>query len=81
VKEVSQLVRLCQANDFAKAGKLHRQLYPIFKTMFIEPNPVPVKAAVRRAGLIVSDEVRAPLCELSKANAKILEQTLISLGK
>ncbi len=81
VKEVGQLVRLCQANDFAKAGKLHRQLYPIFKTMFIEPNPVPVKAAVRRAGLIVSDEVRAPLCELSKANAKILEQTLISLGK
>ena len=81
VKEVGQLVRLALANDFAKAAKLHRQLYPIFKTLFIEPNPVPVKAAVRRAGIIVSDEVRAPLCEMGKANAKLLEQTLISLGK
>ena len=45
VREVSQLVRLALANDFT-AAKLHRQLYPLFKTLFIEPNPVPVKAAV-----------------------------------
>jgi 4-hydroxy-tetrahydrodipicolinate synthase len=81
VREVTQLVRLALADDFAKAAKLHRKLYPIFKTFFIEPNPVPIKAAVRRAGIIASDEVRAPLCEMSAANAKILEQTLVALGK
>jgi 4-hydroxy-tetrahydrodipicolinate synthase len=81
VREVSQLVRLALADDFAKAAKLHRKLYPIFKTLFIEPNPVPVKAAVLRAGLIASDEVREPLCAMGEANARLLEKALIALGK
>jgi len=67
--------------DHAKATKLHRKLYPIFKTLFIEPNPVPIKAAVLRAGIIASSEVREPLCDMSPANAKILEQALAALGK
>jgi 4-hydroxy-tetrahydrodipicolinate synthase len=81
VREVTQLVRLALADDFAKAAKLHRKLYPIFKTLFIEPNPVPVKAAVLRAGLIASDEVREPLCGMNEANALILAKALTALGK
>ena len=81
VREVSQLVRLALANDFAKATKLHRKLYPIFKTLFIEPNPVPIKVAVLRAGIIVSAEVREPLCDMSTANAELLEKALAALGK
>ena len=81
VREVSQLVRLALANDFAKATKLHRKLYPIFKTLFIEPNPVPIKVAVLRAGIIASAEVRAPLCDMSAANAQLLEKALAALGK
>src|SRR3954471_5361073 len=48
VREISKMVRLALANDFAKAGKIHRQLYPAFKTLFVEPNPVPVKYALQR---------------------------------
>ena len=81
VREVSQLVRLALANDFAKATKLHRKLYPIFKTLFIEPNPVPIKVAVLRAGIITSAEVREPLCDMSAANAQLLEKALAALGK
>ena len=81
VREISQMVRLALANDYVKARKVHRKLYPIFKTLFIEPNPVPIKAALRRAGVIESDEVRAPLCEMSAANAKILEQSLAAVGR
>ena len=81
VREVSQLVRLALANDFAKATKLHRKLYPIFKTLFIEPNPVPIKVAVLRAGIIASAEVREPLCDMSAANAQLLEKALAALGK
>lgn len=81
VREVSQLVRLALANDFAKATKLHLKLYPIFKTLFIEPNPVPIKVAVLRAGIIASAEVRAPLCDMSAANALLLEKALAALGK
>lgn len=79
VREISQMVKLATANDFAKAAKVHRRLYPMFKTMFIEPNPVPVKYALARAGIIESDEVRAPMCEMSAANTKVLEQVLAAL--
>jgi 4-hydroxy-tetrahydrodipicolinate synthase len=79
VREISQMVKLALADDFAKARKIHRRLYPIFKHLFIEPNPVPVKVALVRAGIIASAEVRSPLCEMSPANAKVLEQTLAQL--
>ena len=81
VREIGQMVKLALANDFAKAAKIHRRLCPIFKTLFIEPNPVPIKAALLRAGIIESAEVRAPLCEMSAANAKILEAALAQLGR
>ncbi len=80
-KEVAQLVALALDNDFAKAAKLHRKLYPIFKTLFIEPNPVPVKIALARAGLIASAEVRAPLCEMTEANHATLVAALAAVGK
>lgn len=79
VREIAKMVNLALANDFAKAAKLHRQLYPVFKALFIEPNPVPVKVALARAGVIGSAEVRSPLCDMTAANAKILEAALAAL--
>lgn len=79
VREIGRMVQLALANDFVKAGKIHRQLYPAFKTLFIEPNPVPIKVALRRAGIISSAEVRLPLCDMEPANAKTLEKVLATL--
>src|SRR5471032_1155169 len=76
VREVVQLTSLALAGDYAKARKLHQKLYPIFKTIFIEPNPVPIKVALVRAGIIGSAEVRPPLCEMTAANEKILTTAL-----
>jgi 4-hydroxy-tetrahydrodipicolinate synthase len=81
VREVGQMVRHALANDFVKAGKLHRQLYPMFKALFIEPNPVPIKVALARAGIISSAAVRLPLCEMSPANLAILTKTLAPLRR
>ncbi len=78
-REIGQMVKLALADEFAKALKIHRKLYPAFKTLFIEPNPVPIKVALRRAGIIRSAEVRSPLCDMSAANAKALEQVLAKL--
>jgi 4-hydroxy-tetrahydrodipicolinate synthase len=78
-REIGRMVQLARANDFARAGKIHRRLYPAFKTLFIEPNPVPIKAALVRAGIIQSGEVRSPLCDMAPANAKALEQVLADL--
>jgi 4-hydroxy-tetrahydrodipicolinate synthase len=80
-KEVSQLTELALADEFAKAAKIHRKLFPIFKTLFIEPNPVPVKTALARAGRIASAAVRSPLCEMSKSNEEILVSALSAIGK
>ena len=71
-REVTKLAALALAGEYAKARALHRRLYPLFKTFFIESNPSPIKFAMARAGLIGSDEVRLPLCPLSAASRKTL---------
>lgn len=75
-REVGKLVSLALANDYAKARTLHRKLYPVFKTIFIESNPAPIKLAMARAGIIGSDEVRLPLTTLTEANRATLLATL-----
>jgi 4-hydroxy-tetrahydrodipicolinate synthase len=79
-REIGQMVKLARGNDFSRAAKIHRKLYPAFKALFIEPNPVPIKAALVRAGIISSGEVRSPLCGMSAANAKALDRVLAQLG-
>lgn len=81
VREVCQLVRHALANDFTKAARIHRQLYPLFKALFIEPNPVPIKTALARAGIIGSAAVRLPLCEMSSANLSVLAKALGALRR
>lgn len=80
VREVSRMVKLALADEFGKAAKLHRQLYPLFKAFFIEPNPAPIKVALARAGVIGSDEVRLPLASMSTANLEVLTKALAGLG-
>jgi 4-hydroxy-tetrahydrodipicolinate synthase len=75
-KEISRLVHLAQANDFAGATKLHRQLYPLFKALFVEPNPVPLKAALAKAGVIGSEDVRLPLVPMGSASRAVLARAL-----
>ena len=73
--EVCALVRACESGDLKLAGKLHWKLLPLFKDLFIEPNPVPVKTALGWRGAM-SGEVRLPLCEMSEANRARLRKTL-----
>ncbi|HTO05353.1 MAG TPA: 4-hydroxy-tetrahydrodipicolinate synthase [Opitutus sp.] len=81
VREIGQMVRHALANDFAKATKVHRKLYPIFKTLFIEPNPVPIKVALARAGVIGGADVRLPLTGMTSANSQELLRVLATLGR
>jgi 4-hydroxy-tetrahydrodipicolinate synthase len=71
-REVSRLVNLALTQDFAKARTLHRRLYPVFKTIFIESNPAPIKVAMQEAGIISSDEVRLPLSPLTDSSRQLL---------
>lgn len=72
-KIVSDLSHACLEGDWDKARKLNRQLTPVFKTMFIESNPAPVKAAMAAAGLI-GETMRLPMVPISDASrAKLME--------
>src|SRR5713226_598014 len=73
--EVCSLVRAYESGDVKSAAKLHRRLFPLFKDLFIEPSPVPVKTALGWRGAI-SSEVRLPLCEMSEANRTRLRKTI-----
>jgi 4-hydroxy-tetrahydrodipicolinate synthase len=77
--EVSAMVAAWHGGDPARALDLHDRLFPLFKDLFIEPNPVPVKAALSWLGRCAPD-VRAPLCEMSAANAERLRKTVSALG-
>lgn len=78
-KQVGQLVDLALAGELAKATAAHRRLYPVFKALFLEPNPVPVKFAMQRAGLIGSAEVRPPLSPITKPSETALLAALATL--
>ena len=80
VKDLVKMVDLALKNDFCAAEKLHRKYYPLFKNIFIEPNPVPIKEALYRTKIIQSSVVRPPLCPMSTANRATLLNTLKKLG-
>jgi 4-hydroxy-tetrahydrodipicolinate synthase len=73
--EVCALVRAYECGDANLAFNLHRKMFLLFKDLFIEPNPVPVKTALGWRGAM-SGEVRLPLCEMSDANQAQLRRTL-----
>jgi 4-hydroxy-tetrahydrodipicolinate synthase len=73
--QVAALVNAHQSGDVKLAEKLHRQLFPLFKDLFIEPNPVPVKTALAWSGMM-SPDVRLPLCAMSEPNRQRLRRTL-----
>jgi 4-hydroxy-tetrahydrodipicolinate synthase len=73
--QVCALVRAYECGDAKLAANLHHKMFPLFKDLFIEPNPVPVKTALSWRGAM-SGEVRLPLCEMSEANQARLRRTL-----
>ena len=74
-KQVGDLVRTALAGRPKEAEAMHRKLYPLFRDLFIEANPVPVKTAMARAGWM-TDEVRLPLVPLQPVNRDRLEIVL-----
>ena len=72
------LVRALQRGDTEDAAKMDAALQPLFKALFVEPNPIPAKAAMARLGLM-ENSLRLPLVPASEATEKLLQQTLTEL--
>jgi 4-hydroxy-tetrahydrodipicolinate synthase len=78
-KDVTHMVKAFADGKAAHALKLHNRLYPLFKDLFIETNPVPVKAALAMMGMM-EEEYRLPLVPMTQKNRKTLENTLRACG-
>ena len=78
-KEVSQMVRLFAKGDAKGALKIHARLFPLFRNLFIETNPVPVKASLAMKGMM-NEEYRLPLVKMEAKNREILKKTLETCG-
>ncbi len=73
---------LCKAwldGNPAEALKIHLELLPLFKAMFVETNPIPVKAAVAAMGK-VAEEYRLPLCPMDDGSRARLMAVLNEMG-
>ncbi len=70
-RQNAQMAAAALKGDFKTAGRLHKRLFPVVKGLFLETNPIPVKAAAEMKHLC-SGEVRAPLTPMtSGARAKL----------
>lgn len=78
-RQVVQMVRAFAAGQPKAALELHQKYYPLFKDLFIESNPVPVKAALAMLGQI-QEEYRLPLVPMSPQNRQALQATLKACG-
>ena len=77
--EVTALVTAALRGDLAAASRLHKELFPLFKVLFVEPSPVPVKTCMKQLGLFQTDRVRLPLCELRPENRTLVLSTFEAL--
>ena len=70
-KEIKEMITAFNTGDNKKALNIHLKLYPIFKKLFMAPNPVPVKEALSHFGMI-KNFVRNPLITLDEEEKKEL---------
>lgn len=77
--EMTALAHACIAGDYAAARSLQRRFLPLMNVNFIESNPIPVKAAMARMGLL-EPVYRLPLVPPSPASMQKIERVLEQLG-
>ncbi len=77
--EMSRMVRLALAGDFAGARRIHRRLHPLMEINFVESNPIPVKAALAEMGLL-EPVWRLPLVAPKAENRAKIRAVLESLN-
>jgi 4-hydroxy-tetrahydrodipicolinate synthase len=72
---VSDMVKALLEGDFERGRELHYELLPLFRALFVETNPIPVKTAASLLGLC-SDEMRLPLIPMGGENLRRLQETM-----
>jgi 4-hydroxy-tetrahydrodipicolinate synthase len=74
-KQVADMTAATLRGDLAQGRQIHDRYFELFKNLFLETNPIPVKIALKKMGMY-NGEMRLPMCEMSAANEEKLDKTL-----
>ena len=75
---MADFVHAAQSGKWEEAARMDHRLNPLFKALFVEPNPIPAKAAMAQLGLM-ENSLRLPLVPATAATEELLKQTLKEL--
>jgi len=78
-RRTAEMVAAALAGDWATARQLHYAMLPLIRSLFLETNPIPVKAAMAHLGYC-DDELRLPLLPMSDAPRAAMLATLATYG-
>lgn len=79
-KEMAQMCQHAAAGEESLARSINEKLLPVHNKLFVEANPIPVKWACQRLGLIQNGDLRLPLTSLSEALQPEVESALQQAG-
>jgi len=74
-----KMSHLCLENDFEAASKLQIDYMDLIDALFIEVNPIPIKAAMNLMGM-QAGTLRLPLCDMAEKNLEVLRQAMVQKG-
>ena len=72
---MADFVHALQAGKFEEAEAMDKKLHPFFKALFVEPNPIPAKAAMAQLGLM-ENSLRLPLVKATEETEQLLKTIL-----
>jgi 4-hydroxy-tetrahydrodipicolinate synthase len=78
-RQMHELCVAAVAGEAKRAMEIQRKLMPLHKHLFVEANPIPVKWAMARMGLM-GGALRLPMTPLSRANEAVVEGALRAAG-
>jgi 4-hydroxy-tetrahydrodipicolinate synthase len=78
-REISRMVRAYASGDVRTALKIHDHYYRFVRDLFVETNPVPVKAALAMLGQI-QEQYRLPLSPMTPKNREALRAEMKKCG-
>jgi 4-hydroxy-tetrahydrodipicolinate synthase len=77
--DMAGMVDAFATGDLEKARAFHRRMSPLIDALFVETNPIPVKAALAMMGKI-EEELRLPLCRISEKGRETLRKVMQNYG-
>lgn len=76
---MSEMIQRGLQGEVRRALEIHDGLFPLFRALFTETNPAPVKKALELMGVIESDSLREPLVQVQPSTANLLSRVLSEL--